>query len=176
MENKIKVIGIGGSGVKIVNYLVKANFEGVDFITLDMLDEKKHGSKAHFKIWIDPNDEYVVVNENIVKTLTDTEKLFIVSGLGGKTGCNFSKIVAHISCQAGINTTAIVATPFAFEGKKRSDDAEECISLLNDIADETIVISNEELMISKGATFSNAFDLINEEIQNILEKHLCFFE
>ncbi len=164
MKNKIRIIGIGGSGVKIVNYLAKENFNGVDFITLDMLKEKKHGSKADCKIWIDPNDEYEIISKTILHTLGGAEKLFIVSGLGGKTGCNFSKIVVHIARQAGINTTAIVTTPFAFEGKKRSDDAEDCISLLEDITDGTIVISNEELMLSKGATFSNAFDLINVEI------------
>ncbi len=172
MDNKVKVIGVGGSGVKIINYLTNSNLEGVDFITLDMLKEKKHGSKAHCKIWIDPKDDYEVVNENIVKTLAGTEKLFIVSGLGGKTGCNFSKIVVDIARQAGINTTAIVTTPFAFEGIKQSNDAKDCISLLEDIANETIVISNEELMLSKGATFSNAFELINEEICNIIKKKL----
>ncbi len=172
VKNKIRVIGIGGSGVKIVNYLANSNLEGVDFITLDMLAEKKHGSKAYCKMWIDPNDEYEIISKTILHTLTGADKLFIVSGLGGKTGCIFSKIVVHIARQAGINTTAVVTTPFAFEGKKRSDDAEDCISLLEDIADETIVISNEELMLSKGVTFSNAFELINEEICNIIKKKL----
>jgi len=84
--------------------------------------------------------------EKLKDLLFDTDMVFITAGMGGGTGTGASAIVAEIAKEAGALTVAVVTKPFAFEGIRRMQTAEEGIESLTDVVDTLIVIPNQRLM------------------------------
>ncbi|HPI25979.1 MAG TPA: cell division protein FtsZ, partial [Candidatus Cloacimonadota bacterium] len=81
------------------------------------------------------------------------------AGMGGGTGTGAAPIIAKIAREMGILTLGIVSKPFPFEGKKRSDNAENGIRHLRQYVDTLIVIPNEKLCeIYGNATLKEAFN------------------
>jgi cell division protein FtsZ len=84
--------------------------------------------------------------EEIRKILeVNTKMAFITAGMGGGTGTGGAPIIAKICKDLGILTVGIVTTPFAYEGKKRLQQAEEGIRQLRQQVDTLLVISNDKL-------------------------------
>jgi len=75
----------------------------------------------------------------------NTKMAFITAGMGGGTGTGGAPIIAKICRDLGVLTVGIVTTPFAYEGKKRQQQAEEGIKLLKQYVDTLLVISNDKL-------------------------------
>jgi cell division protein FtsZ len=72
----------------------------------------------------------------------------------------------------GALTVAVVTKPFAFEGKRRMQQAERGISELMDSVDTTIVIPNEKLLgVAQDAGFFESFrvadDILRQGVQGI---------
>ena len=75
----------------------------------------------------------------------NTKMAFITAGMGGGTGTGGAPIIAKICKDLGVLTVGIVTTPFAYEGKKRQQQAEEGIKMLKQYVDTLLVISNDKL-------------------------------
>ncbi len=75
----------------------------------------------------------------------NTKMVFITAGMGGGTGTGGAPIIAKVCKDLGILTVGIVTTPFAYEGKKRSQQAEDGIKTLKQYVDTLLVISNDKL-------------------------------
>jgi cell division protein FtsZ len=75
----------------------------------------------------------------------NTKMAFITAGMGGGTGTGGAPIIAKICKDLGILTVGIVTTPFAYEGKKRQQQAQEGIKNLEQYVDTLLVISNDKL-------------------------------
>ena len=75
----------------------------------------------------------------------NTKMAFITAGMGGGTGTGGAPIIAKICKDLGVLTVGIVTTPFAYEGKKRQQQAEEGIKTLKQYVDTLLVISNDKL-------------------------------
>ena len=58
---------------------------------------------------------------------------FITAGMGGGTGTGGAPIISKICKDLGILTVGIVTTPFAYEGKKTTEQAEEGIKTMKAI-------------------------------------------
>ena len=73
----------------------------------------------------------------------------------------------------GILTVGIVTKPFAFEGRKRMDQAESGITALREHVDSLVVIPNERLKLvsEQRITLANAFaiadDVLRQGVQSI---------
>lgn len=174
---KIKVIGIGGGGGNAVNSMVESKqIQGVEFISINTDAQVLLNSKADTKLQIgsnftrglgagaDPEIGRTAAEESREKLkdlLFDTDMVFITAGMGGGTGTGASPIIAEIAKEAGALTVAVVTKPFAFEGIKRMQVAEEGIEILADSVDTLIVIPNQRLMevVDKKMTFLDAFRL-----------------
>ena len=87
--------------------------------------------------------------------------------MGGGTGTGAAPVVAEIAKDMGILTVAIVTKPFAFEGKKRMEQAEAGIAALRDHVDSLIVVPNERLKYAseQRITLKNAFDLADDVLR-----------
>jgi cell division protein FtsZ len=84
--------------------------------------------------------------------------------MGGGTGTGASPVVAEIAKDLGALTVGIITKPFAFEGKKRMQNAEMGIEELKDKVDTLIVIQNERLLsiVEKQTTFTHAFKIADD--------------
>ncbi len=174
---KIKVIGVGGGGGNAVNSMIESNqIQGVEFITINTDAQALLSSKADTKVQIgsnftkglgsgaDPEVGKAAAEESREKLkdlLFDTDMVFITAGMGGGTGTGASPIIAQIAKESGALTVAVVTKPFAFEGIRRMQSAEEGIDGLKDNVDTLIVIPNQRLMdvIDKKMTLLDAFKL-----------------
>jgi cell division protein FtsZ len=174
---KIKVIGVGGGGGNAVNSMIASNqIQGVEFITVNTDAQSLLTSKADTKLQIgnnftkglgsgaDPEVGRTAAEESREKLkdlLFDSDMVFITAGMGGGTGTGASPVIAQIAKESGALTVAVVTKPFAFEGIRRMQSAEEGIDLLKDNVDTLIVIPNQRLMdvVDKKMTLLDAFRL-----------------
>lgn len=178
----IKVIGVGGGGGNAVNRMVKMGVQCVDFVAVNTDDHVLQFSSAGTKIKIGekithgkgagskPEVGRQAAEENreeIEAVLKDTDMVFITAGMGGGTGTGAAPIVAEIAKSMGILTTAIVTKPFAFEGKKRMEQAEAGIAALRENVDSLIVVPNERLKYAseQRITLKNAFELADDVLR-----------
>ena len=157
----LKVIGVGGGGGNAVNHMFGQDIEGVNFIICNTDAQAIANSKIPNKIQLGPqltsglgagaNPEIgrqatVESLEEIRKILeVNTKMAFITAGMGGGTGTGGAPIIAKICKDLGVLTVGIVTTPFAYEGKKRQQQAEEGINQLKQYVDTLLVISNDKL-------------------------------
>ena len=174
---KIKVLGVGGGGGNAVNSMIESGqIEGVEFIAVNTDAQALLTSKADTKLQIgqnftkglgsgaDPEVGSTAAQESqerIKDLLFDSDMVFITAGMGGGTGTGASPIIAQLAKEAGALTVAVVTKPFAFEGVRRMQQAEEGIEELKDKVDTLIVIPNQRLMevVDKKMTLLDAFRL-----------------
>ncbi len=72
--------------------------------------------------------------------------MVVTAGEGGGTGTGGAPVVARIARSLGALTIGVVTRPFAFEGRRRANQAEEGISGLREEVDTLIVIPNDRLL------------------------------
>ena len=185
---KIKVIGVGGGGSNVVNRMVRAGVTGVDFVAVNTDKQALNVSSAGYKIQIgekltggkgagsDPEVGRKAAEESrsqLGKALEDTDMVFITAGMGGGTGTGAAPRVAQIAREQGALTVGIVTKPFAFEGKRRMEQAEKGIAALREQVDSLVVIPNERLKLvsEERITLANAFivadDVLRQGVQSI---------
>jgi cell division protein FtsZ len=98
--------------------------------------------------------------------------VFVTTGLGGGTGTGAAPIIASLASEMGALTVAVVTKPFAFEGKRRMQQAERGLAELIDSVDTVIVIPNEKLLaVAQDAGFFESFriadDILRQGVQGI---------
>ena len=186
----IKVIGVGGGGGNAVNRMVESSVQGVEFISVNTDMQALNFSQAGTKIQIGEkltkgqgagaNPEIgrkaaEESKEQIAAALAGTNMVFITAGMGGGTGTGAAPVVAQIAREMGILTVGVVTRPFAFEGKKRLEQALAGIDELNKNVDSLVIIPNERLkyVSEQKITFKNAFEIadgvLRQAVANISE-------
>ncbi len=158
---KISVFGVGGAGVNAVNHMILSQLDGVKFVAANTDCQSLNNSLAEIKIQLGAkctkglgagsNPELgrqagEEASDLIKRELTETDMLFIATGMGGGTGTGASPIIAKIAKDMGILVVGIAIKPFKLEGKKRMDVANNGIQELEQYVDTLIVIENEKLL------------------------------
>ena len=185
---KIQVAGIGGGGGNAVNRMISAGVQHVDFLAVNTDQQALDASLSPNKILIGekltkrkgaggkPEIGQKAAEESreeIAAVLKGTDMIFITAGMGGGTGTGAAPIVAEVARDLGILTVGIVTKPFAFEGKKRMEQAEAGIVALREHVDSLLVIPNERLKLisEQRITLANAFeaadDVLRQGVQSI---------
>ncbi|HIX90074.1 MAG TPA: cell division protein FtsZ [Candidatus Agathobaculum pullicola] len=186
----IKVIGVGGGGGNAVNRMVESGVQGVEFVSINTDMQALNYSQASTKIQIgekltkgqgagaNPEIGRKAAEESkdqIAAALANTNMVFITAGMGGGTGTGAAPVVAQIAREMGILTVGVVTRPFAFEGKKRLEQALGGIDELNKNVDSLVIIPNERLkyVSEQKITFKNAFEIadgvLRQAVANISE-------
>ncbi|MBQ6788921.1 MAG: cell division protein FtsZ [Clostridia bacterium] len=190
-QNKvnIKVIGVGGGGNNAINHMITSNVRGVEFISINTDNQSLLHSSATVKVPIgekitkghgagaNPEVGARAAEENldeIKQAIAGADMVFVTAGMGGGTGTGAAPVVARIAQEMGILTVGIVTKPFAFEGKKRMEQAERGIDCLSQFVDSLIIIPNEKLKeIGEKITLMNAFkvadNVLSHGVQSISE-------
>lgn len=84
--------------------------------------------------------------------------------MGGGTGTGAAPVIAGIAKAMGILTVGIATTPFSFEGRRRTVQAQEGLASLRDNVDTLIVIPNDKLLtaVSQSTPVTEAFNLADD--------------
>ncbi len=190
----IKVIGVGGGGGNAVQHMLGAQIEGVEFVcaNTDAQALKNSSAKTGLQLGADitkglgagANPEIgrqsaLEDRDRISDVLEGSDMVFITAGMGGGTGTGGAPVVAQIAKEMGILTVAVVTKPFPFEGRKRTEIANDGIKELSQFVDSLITIPNEKLLSVLGRDISllDAFKAANNvllgAVQGIAELITC---
>jgi len=184
----IKVVGVGGGGCNAVNRMVRAKIPGVTFVACNTDAQALVSSEAPNRIRIgekltkglgvggDPARGERAADESrdeLYELLRGTEMVFVTAGMGGGTGTGAAPVVAEIAKDCGALTIGVVTKPFAWEGARRSKQAEEGLARLRDKVDTLIAIPNARLLdicpadTTVEQAFETADDVLRQAIQSI---------
>jgi cell division protein FtsZ len=175
----IKVVGIGGGGVNAVNRMIEAGLKGVEFIAINTDAQALLMSDADVKLDVgreltrglgagsNPEIGQKAAEEHrddLEEVLKGADMVFVTAGEGGGTGTGGAPIVAEVAKGVGSLTIGVVTRPFAFEGRRRSMQAEQGIEDLREAVDTLIVIPNDRLLEISDAqtTMLQAFRLADD--------------
>ena len=179
---KIKVIGVGGAGNNVINRMIDAGVDGVEFVVVNTDKQDLNNSRCKNKVQIGekltggmgagskPDIGKKSAEESraqIAKILEGTDMVFITAGMGGGTGTGAAPIVADLAHEAGILTVGVVTKPFKFEGANRMRQAEAGIAELDGRVDSLIIIPNDRLkyVTDQKITFANAFGIADDVLK-----------
>src|SRR6202158_4170086 len=188
-DAKIKVIGVGGGGGNAVNRMIDAGVEGIEFIVANTDLQALRMSHAPVKLQLGvkltnglgagANPEVgrkaaLEDSDKLIEALEGADMVFVTTGLGGGTGTGAAPIIASLASEMGALTVAVFTKPFAFEGKRRMQQAERGVSELMESIDTTIVIPNEKLLgVAENAGFFESFriadDILRQGVQGIAD-------
>ncbi len=186
----IKVVGVGGGGVNALNRMIDSGLRGVEFVAINTDAQALLMSEADVKLDIgreltrglgagaDPEIGRRAAEdheEEIEATLRGADMIFVTAGEGGGTGTGAAPVVARIAKRLGALTVGVVTRPFAFEGRRRSQQADTGIETLRSEVDTLIVVPNERLLemsnkeISVVDAFNTADDVLRAGVQGITD-------
>jgi len=180
---RIRVVGVGGSGCNVVNYMVSSKVKGVEFITVNSDAQDLHNSLAKKKIHVGKNLTRGLgaggnpdmgrraaeeTREEVANAIKGSDMIFVTCGMGGGTGTGAAPVIGKIARESGALTVGVVTKPFLFEGQERMRLALQGIEELKKEVDALIIIPNDRLLaiVDRETTVSNAF----EQCDNILKQ------
>ena len=186
----IKVVGVGGGGTNAVNRMVDAGLTGVEFVAVNTdaqallmcdADVKIHiGAKATRGLGAgaDPTvgrEAAMESRDELKEALKGADMIFVTAGEGGGTGTGGAPIIAEIARELEALTVGVVTRPFAFEGRRRAQQAETGINELAEKVDTLIVIENDRLLqvVERKTSVVEAFrladDVLRQGVQGITD-------
>ncbi|MGC4934972.1 cell division protein FtsZ [Gordonia sp. DT30] len=186
----IKVVGIGGGGVNAVNRMIEQGLKGVEFIAINTDAQALLMSDADVKLDVGRDSTRGLgagadpevgrraaedARDEIEELLKGADMVFVTAGEGGGTGTGGAPVVASIARKLGALTVGVVTRPFAFEGKRRGNQAEVGITALRESCDTLIVIPNDRLLqlgdaqVSLMDAFRSADEVLLNGVQGITD-------
>lgn len=157
----IKVVGVGGGGIRIVEQMTRDKVEGLELIAADTDQLELNGTHTAHRLLLgfsvtkgkgagsDPalgRRACVESSSEIKRKLEGADMIFIVAGMGGGTGSGGVEVVATVAREIGALTVAVVTTPFDLEGLERVKRAQLGIETLRHQVDSLIVIPGNRLL------------------------------
>jgi cell division protein FtsZ len=175
----LRVIGLGGAGGNAVNRMISAGLKGVEFIAANTDSQALSQSQAPHKIQMgtqltrglgsggNPDIGRKAAEETaeeIGNLFRGSDMVFITCGMGGGTGTGAAPMMASLAREIGCLTVAVVTKPFIFEGKHRTEVAEEGLNELRENVDTLIVIPNDRLLsvVERTTPILEAFRIADE--------------
>lgn len=180
VDARIVIIGIGGGGNNAIDRMVSdAGIDDVTFVAMNTDVHVLNSSKAPIKVQIGKKETKGLGAgakpevgaksaeesiDEIAQILDLADVVFITAGMGGGTGTGAAPIVAKLAKEKGILTIAVVSKPFAFEGRRKMEVAEDGIKKLKETVDSLIIVPNNNIfnVFKERATIRDSFKKADE--------------
>ena len=173
-ENK-KVIGIGGGGSNIVEYLANQYESLIINSDKKALEQKKVKNKIHLEkpdnLGCGSNEKcgFSLITEDVLnqidKFINKNLSITLIATLGGGVGSGSTKAIAEHLTNKNIIVKCILVKPFSWEGSKKSNRANETIEFLKQLKNVSIIeIENDELKSFEHLSMKESFNLLNNKI------------
>jgi cell division protein FtsZ len=183
-QANIKVIGVGGAGNNIVNWLYKKGIKGAEIIACNTDQQHLQITEADRKFLIGkdltrglgcggfPQKGAEAAQESIneiKEAMKGADLVFVCSGMGGGTGTGAAPVIAQVAKDTGAIVIGTVTMPFKIE-RARVDKAEFGLQQLRKVADTAIVLDNNRLVeIAGNLPLQQAFAVANELISTMIK-------
>jgi cell division protein FtsZ len=180
----IKVIGTGGAGNNMVNWLYQKGVKGAEIIACNTDQQHLSVTESDRKFLIGrettrglgcggfPEKGAEAAKEQlneIKEALKGSDMVFVCAGMGGGTGTGSAPVVAQVAKDTGAIVIGTVTMPFKIE-RARVDKAEFGLQQLRQVSDTVIVIDNNRLVqIAGNLPIRQAFAVANELIATMIK-------
>jgi len=177
-EQKIYVVGAGGSGTNTLDRLYEMGTQGVNLIGVNtdarhllkikankkmIIGKKVSGGKGAGSNPLIGEEAAKESLADIKESLKNASMVFVTCGLGGGTGTGSAPIIAQAARSSGALTVAVVTLPFSSEGKIRMENALQGLEKLRKSVDTLIVIKNDKLLgLVPNLPLNTAFKVCDE--------------
>lgn len=177
-ENK-KVIGIGGGGSNIVEYLANQYESLIINSDKKALEQKKVKNKIHLEkpdnLGCGSNEKcgFSLITEDVLnqidKFINKNLSITLIATLGGGVGSGSTKAIAEYLSNKDLMVKCILVKPFSWEGSKKINRANETIEFLKQLKNVSIIeIENNELKSFEHLSMKESFNLLNNRIKSII--------
>lgn len=187
---KIKVIGIGGAGSNALDRLILDGSVNIDLVACNTDVQALAGSVATHKVQLgrhitrglgaggDPELGFSAAEEaaDQIRALLQGIPLVVVCvGLGGGTGSGAAPLIVKLAREQNSLVLVCATLPFSFEGKRRSQQAQEALKAIQQYADAVMCFENDrmgELILPEAGiheAFSGADQIISQSVRAIVE-------
>lgn len=180
----IKIIGVGGAGCNMVNWLYKKGIKGGEIFAMNTDKQHLDITEADSKILIGASltkglgcGGYSQVGceaakesiHEIKDALKGSDMVIVCAGEGGGTGTGAAPVVAQIAKESGAIVIGTVTMPLDIE-RARIDKAEFGLQQLRQSCDTVIVIDNNRLVqIAGNLPLKQAFAVANELVSTMIK-------
>ena len=182
----IKVIGVGGGGTRIVQFMRERGLTGVQLVVVDTNAQDLERATVPEKVQIGAkttgglgtfftHEKGLKAAEEsraeLKQELAGADLVIIVAGMGGGTSSGASLAIAQIARKLGIEVLALVTLPFAFEGKKHALVAQWFLCELTPYVDALIAHDNNDFMSPRDGAMSvsKVFELVNARLFHTMQ-------
>ena len=183
-QANIKVIGCGGAGNNMADWLYKKGVEGAEIISVNTDKMHLDHREADKKILVGkdttrglgaggiPEVGAQAAREQIHDlkgAVAEADMVFVCAGMGGGTGTGVAPVVAQVAKEGKSIVIGVVTMPFSIE-KARIDKAEWGLKQLREVCNTVIVIDNNRLSsIAGNLPIQQAFAVANELISTMIK-------
>lgn len=194
-KSKVAVVGLGHSGIKILNNLADMDKSGtLNLIAVDTDQRSLDKSTAPIKIaagmqWTNGQGcggevfkgqrAIATVRPEIRDAIDGSSLVIITGGLGGGTATSGACIVAGSAKDKGIPVVTLMTTPFAFEGHSKRRISESATKDILLVSDVLLCIPNDLLYsamtsdVSLEVAFHRADSEVSRSILGVSEMLRC---
>jgi cell division protein FtsZ len=187
--SSVKIIGLGGAGANMLERIALDGMDGAELLALNT-DIRTLGScLAKEKIQLGVNltkglgaggdpelgHSAVLEAEDMIRAAVKGHRIvFLCTGLGGGTGSGAAPIVTRVAREEGAFVVVFATMPFAFEGRRRRDQAETALNELAVLSNALVTFDNNrmgELVLAKQGiheAFIAADHMICESIKAVI--------
>ncbi|MCP5534051.1 MAG: hypothetical protein H7A48_12840 [Akkermansiaceae bacterium] len=187
--SSVKIVGLGGAGANMLERIALDGMEGAELIALNTDVRTLGACLAREKVQLgvnltkglgaggDPELGHQAVLEaedQIRESFKGRRIVFLCVGLGGGTGSGAAPIVTRIAREEGAFVVVFATMPFAFEGKRRREQAETSLNELAVLSNALVTFDNNrmgELVLAKQGiheAFTAADAMICESIKAVI--------
>ena len=185
----IRVIGVGGAGVKMAGGIYESNIPGIEMVVCDTDSSELEKSPVPTKLLIGSDITHgqntggdVKLGRQCAEESEDAiaglfgdspDIVVIVAGMGKGTGTGASPVIARIAKECGKLTLGFLTVPFLFEGQFKIMQALDGVEETSEFVDSMIRINND-FLISENESI-NIFETIGPVVEiwvNILRNLL----
>jgi len=185
----VKIVGLGGAGANMLERIALDGMEGAELLALNTDVRTLAACVAREKIQLgvnltkglgaggDPELGHQAMLESedqIRQSIKGRRIIFLCAGLGGGTGSGAAPIVTRIAREEGAFVVVFATMPFAFEGRRRREQAETALNELAVLSNALVTFDNNrmgELVLAKQGiheAFAAADHMICESIKAVI--------
>jgi cell division protein FtsZ len=187
--SSVKIIGLGGAGANMLERIALDGMEGAELLALNTDVRTLATCLAREKIQLGVNltkglgsggdpelghQAALEAEEQIRASIKGRRIVFLCTGLGGGTGSGAAPIITRIAREEGAFVVVFATMPFAFEGKRRREQAETALNELAVLSNALVTFDNNrmgELVLAKQGiheAFGAADHMICESIKAVI--------
>lgn len=179
---RIAVVSVGSGGLTALKHVMSKDVLGVDCIAVDTDPEALRDASGAVTVHVAGRLDRSAVSslpasahDTLADAISGADVVFLLAGLGGRTGTELAPTVADIAREQGALVVAAVTLPFSFEGPRRAHVAKRGLAQLSERVNTLIAIPNDRLLEMAGGdvafheTFQLADDIWFQSIRGIYD-------